>query len=113
VFPGNIQLLWNTVRLAKDSNIDRSPKTLFREGVEIESESICDEYASYFYPKISKTLQEVSLDENVYKGKQKVKADDFMFMDPVSIKECLLSQKDKNNVGFDRIPHRALIKKSI
>ncbi len=43
VFPGNIQSLWNTVRLAKDSNIDRSPKTLFREGVEIESESICDE----------------------------------------------------------------------
>ena len=32
-----------------------------------------------------------------------------MFMDPVSIKECILSLKMKNSEGFDRIPQRCLI----
>jgi hypothetical protein len=35
VIPGNTQSLWNAVRLAKDSNINRLPNTLFREGVEM------------------------------------------------------------------------------
>jgi hypothetical protein len=103
------QSLWKVVWLAKNSNINRFTKTLFRGGVEIDFESICDEYASFIDQKISKILKEVSVDENVYKDKQKVNPEDYMFMDPSSIKECLLCLKDKNNVGMNRIPQRVLL----
>ena len=32
-----------------------------------------------------------------------------MFMDPDSIKECVISLKMKNPEGYDRIPQRILI----
>ena len=32
-----------------------------------------------------------------------------MFMDPVSIKECVLTLKSKNTEGLDRIPQRILL----
>ena len=32
-----------------------------------------------------------------------------MFMDPVSVKECMQSLKIKNSEGYDRIPQRILV----
>ena len=44
-----------------------------------------------------------------YNGKRKTTTDNKMFMDPISVKECMLALKLKNTEGYDRIPQRVLI----
>jgi hypothetical protein len=50
----------------------------------------------------------VSIDEEVYNGKELINANSTMFMDSQSIKECVLSLKLSNAEGYDRIPQRIL-----
>ena len=40
---------------------------------------------------------------------QKVTPEERMFLDPLSIKECIMSLKIKNSEGFDRILQRILV----
>ena len=42
-------------------------------------------------------------------GCKKVEPETKMFMNPCSIRECILSLKIKNTEGFDRIPRRILV----
>jgi hypothetical protein len=45
----------------------------------------------------------------VYNGTRKLVESNKNFMDPISVKECILSLKLKNSEGYDRIPQRILI----
>ena len=49
------------------------------------------------------------MDKEVYNGAPKIQCQSSMFMDPDSIRECILSLKMKNTEGYDRIPQRILI----
>ena len=63
-----------------------------------------------YYPPASEASREVAnLTESVYNGRKKITSDPKMFMDPVSVKECMLSLKMKNSEGYDRIPQRCLV----
>ena len=46
--------------------------------------------------------------DNVYNGVRKLEADNSMFMDENSIRECISTLKVKNSEGLDRIPQRIL-----
>ena len=45
----------------------------------------------------------------VYNGTKKLEQGNKMFMDKVSIMECILSLQVKNSEGYDRIPQRILV----
>jgi hypothetical protein len=54
-------------------------------------------------------VDQVTLDENVFNGRQKVEAQNNMFMDSESVKQCLLSVKNQKTEGMDHIPHYVLL----
>ena len=45
----------------------------------------------------------------MYNGVQKVQPEIKMFMDPISVREYIMSLKIKNTEGNDRIPQRVLV----
>lgn len=108
IVPGNTKSLWNAVRLAKDTNTTTLPNILFRNNQELCEELIPDEFAQFFDQKIRGLANEVTIDVNVYNGQKKVTSVSKMFMDELSVKECILSLKDKKTEGMDRIPQSIL-----
>jgi hypothetical protein len=107
--PGNTRSLWNAVKIAKDTNTNVLPKTLFRDGLEIDESSISDEYAAFFDQKIRRLVNQIEIDSQVYNGNQKVMSQNKMFMDPNSVKKCMLSLKNKKTEGMDQIPQCVLL----
>jgi hypothetical protein len=100
--------LWKAVKLAKDCSKSGLPKTLFVDGLEIAINKLSDEFASFFDKKILKLLEEVRIEDEGYNGNNKINADELM-LDIGSIKHCLLSLKNKNSGGMDRILQRILL----
>ena len=54
-------------------------------------------------------MEEVRIDDGVFNGNKKINAAESMFMDTNSIKHYLMSLKNKNSEGMDRIPQRILL----
>ena len=54
----------------------------------------------YFDAKITNLHTEADMNHGVHNGVRKITTDPVMFMDPVSVKECLLSLKMKNSEGY-------------
>ena len=109
IIPGNSSSLWRTVKTAKDVNTNSIPSTLYESGIEIENEQVAERFANYFDTKIKNFLQQTSINDNVYNGARKVIAEEKIFMDPTSVRECIASLKIKNTEGYDRIPQRVLV----
>jgi hypothetical protein len=109
IMPGNTRSLWNAVKIAKDTNTNELPKTIFRDSHEINESSISNEYASFFDQKIRSLVNPVEIDYQVYNSNQKVLSCNKMFMDSVSVKECMLSLKNKTTEVMDRIPQCVLL----
>ena len=110
IIPGNTKSLWNAVKIARDVNVSNLPNILYKNGVEIPAGNVADSFAGFFDKKIRDIVDEVSIDINVYNGKRKInECGSKNFMDPDSVKECILSLKIKNAEGFDRIPQRILV----
>ena len=65
--------------------------------------------AEFFSSKITNISNLLPISEDVYNGRRKISTNNKMFMDPDSIKECVMSLKMKNSEGYDRIPQRILI----
>jgi hypothetical protein len=59
--------------------------------------------------KIKDILNEVRIDIQVNSGRQKVNSSEKMFVDPVSVKEVMVSLKIKNSEGFEPILQRVLV----
>ena len=49
------------------------------------------------------------MEKTFYNGRRKIYPNNKMFMDPTSIKECIMSLKMKNSEGYDHIPQRILV----
>jgi hypothetical protein len=79
------------------------PKTLFRDGLEIEESSISDEYASFFDQKIKGLVNPVIVDDHVFNGNQKAVSHNKMFMDLKSIKDCLLTLKNGGHESYPTV----------
>ena len=109
IIPGNTNSLWKAVKTAMDCNVSNLPKTLFKNNLEVPIDAIPDRFAEYFDLKIKNILEEVRIDETVYNGTRKVEEENKNFMDPVSVKECMMNLKIKNSEGYDRIPQRILV----
>ena len=109
ITPGNTQSLWRAVKIARDVNVSAIPKQMFVEsGISVPDHDLPDTFARFFDKKVKDILTSVSIDEEVYNGKELINANSTMFMDSQSIKECVLSLKLKNAEGYDRIPQRIL-----
>ena len=109
VVPGNTNSLWKAVKTAMDVNISSLPKTMYDNETEISSEELPDRFACYFDSKIARIKEELVINDQVYNGTRKLVESNKNFMDPISVKECILSLKLKNSEGYDRIPQRILI----
>jgi hypothetical protein len=66
--PGNSQSLWKAVKIAKDVNLTSLPKSMYENHIEIPLDKLPDRFASFFYNKIEKLLEEVNIDENIHNG---------------------------------------------
>ena len=58
IIPGNTQSLWTAVKVAKDTNTNVLPNTMYRGGVEIEGADLAENFA--IIPVLS-LLQPISL----------------------------------------------------
>ena len=56
-------------------------------------EDLPDTIACYFSVKISKLLATVLIDDQIYNGAQKVCPERKMFIDLISVRECIMSLK--------------------
>ena len=109
LIPGNNKTLWDSVKIAKDLNINKLPETMTLNNVSVKSENLPDEFASYFKMKIETIVHESNICNNVYNGQRKLRVDDKDFMMQNDIIEAVSNIKLKNSEGFDRIPQRVLI----
>jgi hypothetical protein len=82
---------------------------MYENHIEIPLDKLPDRFASFFYNKIEKLLEEVNIDENIHNGLNKVTCTNFDFMDMESVISCMKSLKTKNSEGFDRIPQKVLV----
>jgi hypothetical protein len=103
VIPGNTNSLWKAVRTAMDINVSSLPKTLYENEQKIPNEGLPDRFAKYFDLKIKNTFEELAKNEEVFNGKRKVEENNKNFMDPLSVKECIMNLK--LNKKLKRIQH--------
>ena len=109
IIPGNSKTLWDSVKIAKDLNIQTIPKQMTLNNVEINERDIPDAFASFFETKIVNIVHESRIDTNVYNGTNKIVVPDENFVSEIKLREVISSMKIKNCEGYDRIPQRILI----
>jgi hypothetical protein len=63
----------------------------------------------FFEQKVKDLMNQIKIDNQVYNGIRNVVPEDKMFIDPVSVKECILSLKSKKTEGVNRIPQCVLL----
>ena len=76
--------------------------------VEINCENSADAFAGYFHGKVEKIKKDVSVNNCVYNGKNKLIVASRFFMGEPEVRACLDSLKPKTCEGYDRIPVRIL-----
>ena len=109
ILPGNSKTLWNSVKKAKNMNINSLPEDLTINQIPINLNELPDAFADFFSNKVKKIVTECKVDNNVYNGKRKLYCQNKNFMTPDNIIKAIRSLKLKNCEGFDRIPVRYLI----
>ena len=95
IIPGNSKTLWDSVKLAKDMNIDELPTEMHLDNEKIEEEDIADAFADFFENKIKDLLEEISIDDEVYNGERKIHTTCYNFMTSPNIEEAIRSLKIK------------------
>ena len=106
--PGNSKSLWDAVKIANDKNISGLPDTLFKDGLELQKNTIPESFGELFYDKVSKITEATLINPNVYNGHIKINMLINFSIEEEDVGECLRSLKIKNCEGFDRIPQRIL-----
>ena len=109
IIPNNNKSLWQSVKIAKNVNIDTLSKQFKQNDIPIEKENVPDAFAKYFVEKINTIVNDTSIDDGVYNGNCKLNVPDDNFMTENDILKAVKSLKIKNCEGHDRIPQRALI----
>ena len=78
-------------------------------GLVVPSHELSNGFANFFVKKVNDIVKSTKVDENVYNGIQKIKAQCDMFMTRDSIRKYVTEIKIKNTEGYDRIPQRVLV----
>ena len=73
------------------------------------SNDISDAFAGFFNTKVVGIVESTGVDPEVYNGRQRIFAEDWMFMTGERIMDCIKGLKIKNTEGYDRIPQRIII----
>ena len=58
--------------MAKDTNTNELPNTMYQHGTQIEKEVLAKKFACFFDKKIRDLLEDVTINEDVYNGTLKV-----------------------------------------
>ena len=109
LIPGNNKTLWDSVKIAKDLNINKLPDNMFLNVDPIPASELPDKFAEFFKNKIDSIVQGSILNPNVYNGTRKLFVLNDDFMTEKNILDAVMSLKLKNSEGFDRIPQRIII----
>jgi hypothetical protein len=109
LIPGNNKTLWDSVRIAKDTNIQTIPRNMSLNNEPIPVNDLPDAFASHFKNKITNIVNESRINPNVFNGNRKVNVENKNFVTEKNILDAISSLKTKNCEGYDRIPQRILI----
>ena len=71
IVPGNTASLWTAVKTAKNVNTSDLSNKMYLEETEVNSEELADKFATFFRNKISKILEKIEIDYQVYNGEKK------------------------------------------
>ena len=71
ILPGNSKILWNSVKKAKDIDINSIPEDHSINQIPINSNELPHAFADFFSNKVKKIVTECKVDNNVYNGKRK------------------------------------------
>ena len=78
-------------------------------GIQVNSNDLSDAFAGFFDTKVVGIVDSTRVDPGVYNGRQRIFADDWMFMTAERILDSIKDLKIKNTEGYDRIPQRVII----
>jgi hypothetical protein len=79
------------VNIAHDVNVTTMPNQMYNNKNEASRSNLSDSFAAYFDKKIKDMLVQVNIENDAYNGKRLINAENKMFMDSDSIKECICS----------------------
>ena len=108
ITPGNSKSLWDAVKIAKDVNNPKLPKSMFHNGIKIPEANLADSFAELFKSKVQDIVNEQVISNNVYNGKKKINANTLDFMTETNVLQAIKSLKPKYSEGYDRIPVKIL-----
>ena len=108
ILPGNSKSLWDAVKKAKDINNPKLPPKMTLNNIEIPNSELPDTFANFFKNKVDSIVNAQVVDDSVHNGHRKLWTTDHHFMSIESIVEVVLSMKNKNCEGHDRIPQKML-----
>jgi hypothetical protein len=97
------------VKIVNDKNIEPIQRVMFKNSIEVDNESLPDQFAEFFDSKIKNIVNTVTVNREVYNVHRLVNGGVSMFMDTEAIISVVGSMKLKNSEGFDRIPQRVII----
>ena len=100
--------LWKAVKIAKNKSTNDIPSNLTCNNIEVDATNVANTFAGFFHDKIETIKNDLTLDQNVYNGKNKLLVVDRFFMKETDIYECLATLKSKCCEGYDRIPSKVL-----
>ena len=78
---------------------------MYEGGTPIEKNELPDKFAKYFSSKITVLSDMLPVNPEVYNGTKKLEQGNKMFMDKISIMECILSLLEKtwkDSTGYHR-----------
>ena len=105
---GDSKSLWHAVKAAKDIPVINMPKSMTLNDLQIPERDLPNTFADFFKNKITRLVESAQINSTVYNGKNKLLVINRPFMESNDIKECMLTLKQKNCEGFDRIPLRII-----
>ena len=74
---------------------------MFRDNTEVQGLKLADSFAGFFDHKVKSISENTIVSDTVYNGVKKLEAENSMFMDENSIRECISTLKVKNSEGFE------------
>ena len=107
---GNQRSLWEAVKIAKNVPQERIP-SLIKDGIKHANTPLdqAQMFANFFYSKTGRIVKETAVSPTVFNGVKKLKEDNAeITITEEIVSKILVSLKEKNCHGFDRIPLRIL-----
>jgi len=109
ILQGGQRGLWDAVKMAQNKPQNQIPEKMISNNQELETdESLAQGFADFFKQKVEKITKSTTVDQNVFNGTTKTKADSGNFFTEEKVTAVMKNLKDKGSYGSDSIPVKVL-----